>query len=132
MARRRNRCSVCSSSRVVMSNGELGACTFIQCKDPMHDFDKELRSREYSDLRGALEASKRGHQQSMMLWCAREQGILAVRNEALDVIGRLVRAMDVWGSQEDGVPEAGPGPLGEIGKAYEEAKRLLKQVRGGG
>ena len=46
------------------------------------------------------------------------------------MVGRLVRAMRVWGAQEDGVPEAGPGEIGSIGGAYDDARALLKEIPG--
>lgn len=40
-------------------------------------------------------------------------------------LGECVKAMDLWGAQEDGVPESGPDELGSIGSAYDNAKMLL-------
>lgn len=41
-----------------------------------------------------------------------------------DALAKCADAMELWGSQEDGIHEAGETLFGSIGKAYEEACRL--------
>lgn len=41
-----------------------------------------------------------------------------------DALAKCADAMELWGSQEDGIPEADETLFGAIGKAYEEACRL--------
>lgn len=41
----------------------------------------------------------------------------------------VVRAMETWGSWEDGVPEAGDGKTGSVGRAYDDAVKMLGLAR---
>lgn len=52
--------------------------------------------------------------------------VTADRDWFLKALGDCVKAMELWGSQEDGVPEAGEDLMGSIGKAYDNAKAILR------
>lgn len=51
--------------------------------------------------------------------------VTADRDWFREALGDCVKAMDLWGSQEDGVPEAGEDLMGSIGRAYDNAKAML-------
>jgi len=59
------------------------------------------------------------------IWCGSDscgEGVDAVlreRDELRAVVGRLVEAMAIWGSWEDGVPAAGDDEMGRVGRAYD-------------
>lgn len=42
------------------------------------------------------------------------------------MVADLLRAMEIWGSWEDGVPASDdPGEMGVVGREYDDAKRYL-------
>jgi hypothetical protein len=64
---------------------------------------------------------------------AADRDALRAENEALTTALRdVVKAMEQWGSWEDGVPSADAGSgCGEVGAAYDRAKALLDAKEGG-
>ncbi len=46
--------------------------------------------------------------------------------ETNEALVRVVNAMELWGSWEDGIPETGDGAYGSVGSAYENAKDLIR------
>ena len=50
-------------------------------------------------------------------------------HESGDALAECVAAMELWGSWEDGIPEAGTDEHGRVGAAYDRACQLLGQAR---
>lgn len=58
-------------------------------------------------------------------WVSSFHFMAGERERLREALGACAQAMETWGSWEDGVPEAGEGEYGSVGKAYDNAKMLL-------
>jgi len=62
--------------------------------------------------------------QEEWLLCQIPELIRAIE-EHREVLSDLIGAMDIWGSWEDGVPQAGADEFGSVGMRYNRACKLL-------
>ena len=117
--------SVTAAVRALLDERERKGIDAVQYTEQWR-LEREQLLAELSDALKARDAW--AHQCN--LTSEHQADTAAAASRLRTMVHRLVGAMKRWGAEEDGVPEAGPGLMGSIGGAFEDALALLKEIPG--